>query len=186
MSVGACRSKGQTCQKSSDCCNKNYMCIPVRLARTCAFHHDPNKRAGRPALRDALVITSVPLRFTAYIRCWIDKDEDKMRSLTSAQRDYDVHVSALSTVSSDEEPTIIIAFDSVKYIFNPCVSPEQEELEADQGVFLTSQRASGLPHDSCSSSSAFTRTETAAIKMNICMARKKFEELQGDSLISNF
>lgn len=29
----------------------------------------------------------------------------------------------------------------------------------------------------------YSYTETAAIKMNICMARKKFEELQGDSLI---
>lgn len=35
-----------------------------------------------------------------------------------------------------------------------------------------------------STSSAFVYTETAAIRMNICMARKKFEELQGDSLVS--
>lgn len=35
-----------------------------------------------------------------------------------------------------------------------------------------------------STSPAFVYPETAAIRMNICMARKKFEELQGDSLVS--
>ncbi|KAG0709133.1 beta-lactamase-like protein [Suillus ampliporus] len=44
------------------------------------------------------------------------------------------NASVLSTVSSDTEPTVVITFNSAKYIFNV----EQEELEEDRGVFLTS------------------------------------------------
>ncbi|KIJ09075.1 hypothetical protein PAXINDRAFT_172647 [Paxillus involutus ATCC 200175] len=62
--------------------------------------------------------------------------------------------SVLSTVSSDTEPTVVIAFDSAKYIFNAGENTTRAFLQSRQNwkktraLFLTSigtQRASGLP-----------------------------------------
>jgi ribonuclease Z len=62
--------------------------------------------------------------------------------------------SVLSTVSSDTEPTVVITFDSAKYIFNVGENTTRAFLQSrrnwkkTRGVFLTSvgtQRASGLP-----------------------------------------
>jgi len=62
--------------------------------------------------------------------------------------------SVLSTVSSDTEPTIIVAFDNAKYIFNAGENTSRSFLQSRRhwrrarGIFLTSvgsQRCSGLP-----------------------------------------
>ena len=62
--------------------------------------------------------------------------------------------SVLSTVSSDTEPTIIIAFDSAKYIFNVGENTNRAFLQSrrnwkrTRGLFFTqvgTQRAGGLP-----------------------------------------
>lgn len=62
--------------------------------------------------------------------------------------------SVLSSVSSDTEPTVVITFDSAKYIFNVGENTTRAFLQSrrnwkkTRGVFLTSvgtQRASGLP-----------------------------------------
>ena len=64
--------------------------------------------------------------------------------------------SVLSTISSDTEPTVVITFDSAKYIFNVGENTTRAFLQSrrnwkkTRGVFLTSvgtQRASGLPGD---------------------------------------
>ncbi|KAJ8585232.1 hypothetical protein M405DRAFT_773220 [Rhizopogon salebrosus TDB-379] len=64
------------------------------------------------------------------------------------------NASVLSTVSSDTEPTVVITFDSAKYIFNVGENTTRAFLQSrrnwkkTRGVFLTSvgtQRASGLP-----------------------------------------
>ncbi|KAG1792699.1 uncharacterized protein HD556DRAFT_1293433 [Suillus plorans] len=64
------------------------------------------------------------------------------------------NASVLSAVSSDTEPTVVIAFDSAKYIFNVGENTTRAFLQSrrnwkkTRGVFLTSigtQRASGLP-----------------------------------------
>lgn len=61
--------------------------------------------------------------------------------------------SVLSTLSSDTEPTILITFDSAKYLFNVGENTGRSFLQSKQnwkktrGVFLTSvgmQRAGGL------------------------------------------
>jgi tRNase Z endonuclease len=60
----------------------------------------------------------------------------------------------LSTVTSDTEPTIVLNFDSAKYVFNVGENTNRAFLQSKRnwrkarGVFLTSigtQRASGLP-----------------------------------------
>ena len=62
--------------------------------------------------------------------------------------------SVLSTVSSDTEPTIVLAFDSAKYIFNAGENTNRAFLQSrrnwkrTRGLFFTqvgTQRASGLP-----------------------------------------
>ena len=62
--------------------------------------------------------------------------------------------SVLSTASSDTEPTVVITFDSAKYIFNVGENTTRAFLQSRQNwkktraLFLTSvgtQRASGLP-----------------------------------------
>lgn len=62
--------------------------------------------------------------------------------------------SVLSTVSSDTEPTIVLAFDSAKYIFNAGENTSRAFLQSRRnwkrthGLFFTqvgTQRASGLP-----------------------------------------
>ncbi|KAG8216533.1 hypothetical protein J3R82DRAFT_6675 [Butyriboletus roseoflavus] len=64
------------------------------------------------------------------------------------------NASVLSTVSSDTEPTVVITFDSAKYIFNVGENTTRAFLQSQQNwkktraLFLTSvgtQRASGLP-----------------------------------------
>ncbi|KAF9220720.1 hypothetical protein BS17DRAFT_797508 [Gyrodon lividus] len=64
------------------------------------------------------------------------------------------NASVLSTVSSDTEPTVVITFDSAKYIFNAGENTTRAFLQSRQNwkktraLFLTSistQRASGLP-----------------------------------------
>lgn len=64
------------------------------------------------------------------------------------------NASVLSSVSSDTEPTVLITFDSAKYIFNVGENTTRAFLQSrrnwkkTRGVFLTSvgtQRASGLP-----------------------------------------
>ncbi|KAG2355809.1 hypothetical protein BDR07DRAFT_1425171 [Suillus spraguei] len=64
------------------------------------------------------------------------------------------NASALSSVSSDTEPTVVITFDSAKYIFNVGENTTRAFLQSrrnwkkTRGVFLTSvgtQRGSGLP-----------------------------------------
>ena len=64
------------------------------------------------------------------------------------------NASVLSTVSSDTEPTVVISFDSAKYIFNVGENTTRAFLQSQQNwkktraLFLTSvgtQRASGLP-----------------------------------------
>lgn len=64
----------------------------------------------------------------------------------------------LSTVTSDTEPTIIIEFDSAKYIFNAgentnrAFTQSRANWRKTKGIFLTSvgtQRASGLAGASC-------------------------------------
>lgn len=64
------------------------------------------------------------------------------------------NASVLSSISSDTEPTVVIAFDSAKYIFNVGENTTRAFLQSrrnwkkTRGVFLTSvgtQRASGLP-----------------------------------------
>ncbi|KAG1734832.1 hypothetical protein EDB19DRAFT_1135271 [Suillus lakei] len=64
------------------------------------------------------------------------------------------NASVLSSVSSDTEPTVVITFDSAKYIFNVGENTTRAFLQSrrnwkkTRGVFLTSvgtQRASGLP-----------------------------------------
>ncbi|KAI6010112.1 hypothetical protein EDC04DRAFT_3072447 [Pisolithus marmoratus] len=62
--------------------------------------------------------------------------------------------SVLSTLSSDTEPSVVIAFDSAKYLFNVGENTTRSYLQSRQtwrktrGIFLTSistQRTSGLP-----------------------------------------
>ncbi|KAH7921559.1 hypothetical protein BV22DRAFT_1038537 [Leucogyrophana mollusca] len=62
--------------------------------------------------------------------------------------------SVLSTVSSDTEPTVVLTFDSAKYVFNVGENTTRAFLQSrrnwkkTRGIFLTSvgtQRASGLP-----------------------------------------
>lgn len=64
------------------------------------------------------------------------------------------NASVLSTASSDTEPTVVITFDSAKYIFNVGENTTRAFLQSQQNwkktraLFLTSvgtQRASGLP-----------------------------------------
>ncbi|KAG1876634.1 hypothetical protein DFJ58DRAFT_865981 [Suillus subalutaceus] len=64
------------------------------------------------------------------------------------------NASVLSSVSSDTEPTVVITFDSAKYIFNVGENTTRAFLQSrrnwkkTRGLFLTSvgtQRASGLP-----------------------------------------
>ncbi|KAG0701177.1 hypothetical protein DFH29DRAFT_831788 [Suillus ampliporus] len=64
------------------------------------------------------------------------------------------NASVLSTVSSDTEPTVLITFDSAKYIFNVGENTTRAFLQSrrnwkkTRGLFLTSvgtQRSSGLP-----------------------------------------
>jgi hypothetical protein len=67
--------------------------------------------------------------------------------------------SVLSTVSSDTEPTIVITFDTAKYIFNAGENTNRAFLQSrsnwkrTKGIFLTraeTQRAAGLPGKSLS------------------------------------
>lgn len=64
------------------------------------------------------------------------------------------NASVLSTTSSDTEPTVVITFDSAKYIFNVGENTTRAFLQSRQNwkktraLFVTSvgtQRASGLP-----------------------------------------
>jgi hypothetical protein len=62
--------------------------------------------------------------------------------------------SVLTTVSSDTEPTVVVAFDSAKYVFNVGENTNRAFLQSrrnwkrTRGLFFTqvgTQRASGLP-----------------------------------------